>query len=163
MDRQVEQFVENEVNNANENEDELDVGSSSGMDMELSTAVEDLTRKTMDNGFPQEHESNLRRIVRRFDIWGLCLGDDPPARVSPMKVRLKENAVPYRCKARKYPPEIRKFLNEFNEELVNLGWVYENASSRRGAQSSLCARTEEDTDKQQIINQLIPLLKRLLA
>ncbi|GMF16191.1 unnamed protein product [Phytophthora fragariaefolia] len=79
---------------------------------------------------PKESVPRLRKIATRYDIWRLRLGDDPPARVPPMKIRLKPSAKPYRCKPRKYLPEARKFLDEFNDELVRLGWVYENTESR---------------------------------
>lgn len=106
VDRQVERFVENEMNDANEHEhehehdDEPSVGNASGMESELRTATEELISKAVDKGFPQDHVPSLRRIVNRFDIWRLRLGDDPPARVSPMRIRLKTDATPYRCKAR---------------------------------------------------------------
>ncbi|KAJ8525377.1 hypothetical protein ON010_g15738 [Phytophthora cinnamomi] len=36
----------------------------------------------------------------------------------------------FQVKPRAYPPHVRRFLQEFNDELVRLGWVYENSSSR---------------------------------
>jgi hypothetical protein len=45
-------------------------------------------------------------------------------------VRLKEGAQPCKCKPRKYPPHVRQFLRDFNARLVELGWVYENPTSR---------------------------------
>ncbi|OWZ03304.1 hypothetical protein PHMEG_00024988 [Phytophthora megakarya] len=65
-----------------------------------------------------------------YDIGKLRLGPDPPAKVPPLEIRLKKDSTPFWCKLRAYPPHIRKFLQEFNEELVRLGWVYGNASSR---------------------------------
>eukprot|EP00644_Phytophthora_capsici_P000803 jgi/Phyca11/109371/e_gw1.16.848.1 len=47
-----------------------------------------------------------------------------------MEIRLKTGARPTKCKPRKYPPHIRKFLREFNARLVALGLVYENPDSR---------------------------------
>ncbi|GMF46555.1 unnamed protein product [Phytophthora fragariaefolia] len=70
---------------------------------------------------------------RLYGIYGgrrLELGVDPPARVPPLKIRLKPNATPYRCKVRQYIPEKSAFLAEFNQKLVSLGWVYENRASR---------------------------------
>ncbi|GMF58766.1 unnamed protein product [Phytophthora fragariaefolia] len=42
----------------------------------------------------------------------------------------KEGTEPCKCKPRKYPPHIRQFLRDFNKQLVDLGWVYENPTSR---------------------------------
>lgn len=47
-----------------------------------------------------------------------------------MKIRLKQDAKPYKCKARKYPPEVRAFMEDFNHKLEELGWVFENPNSR---------------------------------
>lgn len=47
-----------------------------------------------------------------------------------MKIRLREGTKPYRCKERRYPPEVRNFLDDFNNALVRLDGVYENAESR---------------------------------
>ena len=99
-------------------------------DDDLSVAIEAMMQKALAAGFPGDKVDRLAAIVNRFDIWRVALGDDPPAKVPPMKVRLKTDAKPYRCKARKYPPELQRFLEEFNQELVDLGWVYENPNNR---------------------------------
>ncbi|GMF42398.1 unnamed protein product [Phytophthora fragariaefolia] len=65
-----------------------------------------------------------------YDIWRVQLGDDPPAKVPPLKLRLKPGAKPYTTKARKYPPELQLFLGDFNNTLERLGWVYENPNAR---------------------------------
>lgn len=84
----------------------------------------------IEHGFPRRSEQKLRAIVRKHDIWRLELGNDPPAKVDPLKIRLKEGASAVKCKPRHYPPAVRAFLREFNNKLVELGWVYENPSSR---------------------------------
>ncbi|GMF12829.1 unnamed protein product [Phytophthora lilii] len=90
---------------------EPQIGTSVELSDELRSAVEELIAKAVSKGFPRKFLPSLRRIASRFDIWRLKLGDDPPARVQPMKVRLKPGARPYRCKARRYPPEVRRFLD----------------------------------------------------
>ncbi|KAG2917201.1 hypothetical protein PC118_g20263 [Phytophthora cactorum] len=47
-----------------------------------------------------------------------------------LEVRLRDGARPTKCKPRKYPPHIRRFLHEFNQRLVDLGLVYEIPKSR---------------------------------
>ncbi|OWY94185.1 hypothetical protein PHMEG_00036158 [Phytophthora megakarya] len=61
---------------------------------------------------------------------GKAVENDPPAKVPPLDIRLKKGATPCRCKPRQYPPRLREFLKEFNDELVHLGWVFENPPSR---------------------------------
>ncbi|KAE9267331.1 hypothetical protein PF008_g31381 [Phytophthora fragariae] len=134
VSRQLDPLVANATRD--EREDEFDdihepqIGSSAGLDADVLAAVEKMIESAVQKGFPKESVPRLRRIATRYDIWRLRLGDDPPARVPPMKIRLKPGAKPYRCKPRKYPPEVRRFLDDFNAELVRLGWVYENTESR---------------------------------
>ncbi|GMF46847.1 unnamed protein product [Phytophthora fragariaefolia] len=44
--------------------------------------------------------TRLYEIVGTYSGWQLELSDDPPANVPPLKIKLKENAKPYRCKVR---------------------------------------------------------------
>ncbi|KAJ0408589.1 hypothetical protein P43SY_008936 [Pythium insidiosum] len=99
-------------------------------DEKIRKAIEDMVQRAIEEGFPVARIERLRTVISMYDIWRVKLGDDPPARVEPLKVRLKKNAVPYKSKARKYSPELQRFLEDFNEQLVNLGWVYENPNSR---------------------------------
>ncbi|KAJ0404393.1 hypothetical protein P43SY_007646 [Pythium insidiosum] len=62
---------------------------------ELMRAIEDRVERAVKTGFPPDLFGELRRIVKRFDVWRLTLGRDPPARVPPLQIRLKEGASPY--------------------------------------------------------------------
>ncbi|KAF1772336.1 hypothetical protein GQ600_23594 [Phytophthora cactorum] len=42
--------------------------------------------------FPRALEENLRAIAYKRDIWRLELGNNPPAKVDPLKFRLKKGA-----------------------------------------------------------------------
>lgn len=113
--------------------DELPVrvdGSTPSDDSDIFAAVERLIDRAISNGFPLEYVEKLRTIVHAYDVWRLELRGDPPANVPPLEVRLRNGARPTKCKPRKYPPHIRKFLHEFNTRLVELGLVYENPHSR---------------------------------
>ncbi|EGZ20083.1 hypothetical protein PHYSODRAFT_408591, partial [Phytophthora sojae] len=89
-----------------------------------------LIDRAVENGFPLEHVEQLRTIVHAYDVWRLELRADSPANVPLLEVRLQIGARPAKCKPCKYPPHIRKFLQEFNDRLVALGLVYENPKSR---------------------------------
>lgn len=93
----------------------------------MHAAVEKLITHALADGFPADKESP--RIAHKYDVWRLELINDPPARVPPLKIRLKDGARPYKCKPRKYPPHLRAFLAEFNSRLVDLGWAVENPGS----------------------------------
>ncbi|OWZ13400.1 hypothetical protein PHMEG_00013278 [Phytophthora megakarya] len=131
VSRQLEQLA----GNSQEQDDdpfnvEDDARSGLDDDDEIRAGVELLIEAALENEFPAEFVDELRRIVFKHDIWRLVLRDDPPAKVPPYKLRLKENAKPFRCKARQYAPLQSTFLREFNKTLVELGWVYKNPSSR---------------------------------
>lgn len=118
-------------------EDEKNTGAERDNDLlhepdadELREAVEEMIRKAIARGFPKAKEERLRTIVYMFDIWRITMGRDPPARVTPLKVALKENATPFRCKPRRYTPQQKAFLEQFNKELEKLGWVFKNNQSR---------------------------------
>ncbi|KAG3095918.1 hypothetical protein PI125_g16132 [Phytophthora idaei] len=110
--------------------DEPTVEGERVQDGEVRGAVLDLVEQAISEGFPRECKEELTRIALRFDLWRVWLGADPPARVPPMRIRFKQGVKPYRCKARKYPPEVRRFVEDFNNKLVEHGWVYENRVSR---------------------------------
>ncbi|OWZ06561.1 hypothetical protein PHMEG_00021162 [Phytophthora megakarya] len=133
VQRQLGLFVANVLQTDEDDEfddqDEPQIGSSIGIYNDLKVVVEHLVKSAIVNEFPKEPAGEFHRIATRFDIWQLKFGDDPPARVPPMKIRLKPGAQPYRCEVRCYPHEVRRFLDDFNDELVRLGWVYENAES----------------------------------
>ncbi|POM60306.1 hypothetical protein PHPALM_30853 [Phytophthora palmivora] len=99
-------------------------------DDDIFAAVELLIDRAVANGFPLDCIDQLRTIVHAYDVWRLELRADPPADVPPLEIRLQDGARPTKCKPRKYPPHIRKFLHEFNSRLVALGLVYENPDSR---------------------------------
>ncbi|OWY94952.1 hypothetical protein PHMEG_00035179 [Phytophthora megakarya] len=73
-----------------------------------SNEVEKLARimvgKATQKVFPKEY---LNEPLRK-------LGNDTPARVPPMKIRLNNDVEPYKCNARKYPHEISAFMKDFN-------------------------------------------------
>ncbi|GMF57946.1 unnamed protein product [Phytophthora fragariaefolia] len=96
----------------------------------IFAAVEKMIERAVAHGFPTYKVELLRTIVHAYDVWRLEFRGDPAARVPPLEVRLRNGALPAKCKPRKYPPHIRQFLHEFNARLVELGLVYENPNSR---------------------------------
>ncbi|GMF18847.1 unnamed protein product [Phytophthora fragariaefolia] len=102
--RQLDMLVANAMRGERDDEfddvDEPQIGSSAALSAEVLAAVEIMIERALGKGFPTELVPTLRRLATRFDLWRLRLGDDPPACVPPMKVRLKPGAKPYRCKAR---------------------------------------------------------------
>ncbi|GAB9477018.1 hypothetical protein Gpo141_00014077 [Globisporangium polare] len=109
--------------------DEVSDPVTPAQDADVVKAIDFLVNEAIGNDFPAKSREKLLVVCHMYDIWRLALGDDPPAKVEPLKFRLKPNVIPYKCRARSYIPEKSKFLEDFNRELVALGWVYENSRS----------------------------------
>ncbi|KAG3164239.1 hypothetical protein PC128_g20187 [Phytophthora cactorum] len=113
---------------SDKNEDEFDdadeptIGGSVQHEEDVRDGILQLVKEVIADGFPWEFEKELTRIALRFDLWRTRLGADPPAKATPMRIRLKHGANPYRCKAKKYPPEVHRFMDDFNSKPVELGW-----------------------------------------
>ncbi|OWZ15878.1 hypothetical protein PHMEG_00010406 [Phytophthora megakarya] len=131
IDRQLEQLAGRPTDeDPSEFDDDVGSGPSPVDDVVVREAVNNLIQRALASGFPAKYEEKLRVIVFMFDIWRVELSEDPPAKVPPLEIRLKKDVIPYKCKPRKYTPHLRKFLRDFNARLVELGWVYENPTSR---------------------------------
>ncbi|OWZ03681.1 LOW QUALITY PROTEIN: hypothetical protein PHMEG_00024543 [Phytophthora megakarya] len=131
VERQLEQLVENgsaDDDDPTNCDDDIEFGVECDTDVRI--AVEEMIDHAVENGFPSDRREELKTIACRFDIWRLNLGGDPPAKVPPLLIRLRDGAKPQKCKARQYPPHIREFMRDFNAELERMGWVYENPQSR---------------------------------
>ncbi|KAF0736552.1 hypothetical protein Ae201684P_007026 [Aphanomyces euteiches] len=69
-------------------------------------------------------------LVKYEDVFRLKLGRDPPVKVEPLRVTLKADAKPVRCKARRYSKKQREFMAKHVEELQAAGLCYRNPRSK---------------------------------
>jgi hypothetical protein len=60
----------------------------------------------------------------------LTLGRDPPVKMPPLKVHMKQGSVPVKCKARRYSLPQREFMQKHVKELEDAGFIYRNPTSR---------------------------------
>ncbi|GMF23368.1 unnamed protein product [Phytophthora lilii] len=75
-------------------EDERDYKSIERPDMDaIHSRLKEMVTEAVDNGFPADTNDKLYKIVSKRDIWRLQIDDDPPARLPPFKIRLKEGEV----------------------------------------------------------------------
>ncbi|RHY95767.1 hypothetical protein DYB31_008298 [Aphanomyces astaci] len=77
-------------------------------------------------------------------------GRDPPVKVEPLKVRLKEGAVPVKSGLRRYPPTHMTFLEKHVWELERAGLVYRNTRSRCASAPRIVPKKDpggQDDDK----------------
>lgn len=97
--------------------------------------VEDMLGKRVEEsaaaGLSTSGQEDLKTLLMEFeDIFRVRLGKTPPARVEPMKVKLKLGARPTIAKARRYKADQRNFLNKYMEELERMGFVVKNNAAQ---------------------------------
>jgi hypothetical protein len=101
---------------------------------ETAEVKEMLLRKVQeveDEGGSPIFTTQLRDLLLRYaDMFRLELGRDPPVDIPPLRVKLRDDAKPVRCKARRYGPEQRAFMDSRVEQLEKAGLVYKNTRSR---------------------------------
>ncbi|POM59361.1 hypothetical protein PHPALM_31918 [Phytophthora palmivora] len=128
VQRQLDLFVANaiqtEKRNVFDDADEPQIGCSVNLSFELKEALNKLMDTALTRG-PRESSAKPppdHHPLRHLEVTaGKSTTDENTSETW---------SKPHRCKARRYPPEVRKFLDDFNNELVRLGWVCENTESR---------------------------------
>ncbi|POM78260.1 Hypothetical protein PHPALM_4228 [Phytophthora palmivora] len=94
-------------------------------------ALEVKIKEAIGNGIPNKEGKQLRDLLIRYvDVFRLSFGNDPPVRGPPLRVRLKEGARSVKAKARRYPPDHKRYVKEHIQELLDHGLVVENHRSR---------------------------------
>ncbi|OWZ11930.1 LOW QUALITY PROTEIN: hypothetical protein PHMEG_00014979 [Phytophthora megakarya] len=100
----------------------------------LELKLQEATR----NGLPSNESEQLRQLLFRYiDVFRLSFRNDPPVRVPPLR---KER--PVKAKARRYPPDHKRYLDEHIRELVEHGLVVENHRSRWASAARIVAKRE---------------------
>ena len=97
----------------------------------VSQGIDNMLIRALKNGLPLEWREPLRKLVlKHSSVWKLQLGPDPPAKATPFVTQLKEGAMPFRCKARRYSAEQSEFMRNFTDLLIQYGLVYENYNAK---------------------------------
>lgn len=113
-------------------ETEIEIGEED--DGELREALAALVRGAADAGATGPQLRQLKRVIEKHpDVWRVRLRGDPPARVTPLKLVLKDGVEPYRAKARPVTPLTHAFLKAFVKQLLRFGLVRRNTNSRWGS------------------------------
>jgi hypothetical protein len=108
--------------------DEVEIGDV--IPEEIESSLEQLVRNVAEKGLPKQWQCKLRNLIKKYSsVWRKSLGPDLPAKVEPFKTRLRPDARPFRCKARRYSPEDSEFLKKFVDELLKYGLIEENYNS----------------------------------
>ncbi|KAH9150968.1 hypothetical protein AeRB84_006310 [Aphanomyces euteiches] len=90
---------------------------------EVRSVLEAKIGDAIANGLNQVQAKELRRVLfDHIDVFRLDFGRDLPVDVEPLKVRLKDGAVPVKCALRRYPPAHMEYLRN----LEAAGLIYRN-------------------------------------
>ncbi|OWZ09291.1 LOW QUALITY PROTEIN: hypothetical protein PHMEG_00018028 [Phytophthora megakarya] len=125
VDRQVDLLA---VGTTDVNDDEFDkvdeptVTNSTVHDDEVRKSVFEMVEKAIRDGFPLEYQNELTRIALKFDLWRNDLGADPPSKITADKNSTETGK---KISTRRTPLQ-----EDFNNKLVELGWIYKNRESR---------------------------------
>jgi len=118
-------------------DDPIDIPESAGtnigvnMDSEISCALENKLQEAKENGMSPDGLKKMGNILSDFkEIFRIKLGSDPPARVEPLKIRLKPDHRPVRATQRRYAPPQRAFISSTIQKLQEIGAVFPNPKSR---------------------------------
>jgi hypothetical protein len=112
----------------NEDDDEVPIGETN--DHELLEALENMVLRAS-KGLSEIQGKALPDLVFEFrDIWRVSLSADGLAKVTPLKVHLKPDAVPRRAKARRYAPKHLDFMRKQIKLFEEMGYICRNLQSQ---------------------------------
>ncbi|KAH9105021.1 hypothetical protein AeMF1_019060 [Aphanomyces euteiches] len=78
-------------------------------------------------GLTAEETARLESLLsRHVDVFREDLGNCPPVKVEPLKVRVKPDSNPVKCGMRRYPPAHLEYMREHVAALEANGMVYKN-------------------------------------
>jgi len=112
----------------NEDDDEVPIGETN--DHELLEALDIMVLRAS-KGLNEMQGKALCDLVFDFrDIWRVRLSADGPAKVTPLRVYLKPDAVPLRAKARRYAPKDLDFMRKQIKLLEEMDYIRRKPHSR---------------------------------
>jgi len=83
------------------------------------------------NGLSPHGQERVTSMLRKYrDVFRIKLGPDPPAKVAPLRIKIKEEARPYRSPQRRYAPPQHAFISTTVQKLEAVGAVYKNPKAR---------------------------------
>ena len=95
------------------------------------------------NGLGEQESVRLEQLLHQYqDVFRLSFGADPPVSIPPLQVRLKPDAVPVKCRNRRYPPDHAAYLETHMKELEDAGLVFANPRSRWASAPRIVAKKD---------------------
>lgn len=118
----------NEEDTCDEEHMYLEIGQDNEQDMKA--AFDKISQSATDNGMSPDGTAKLRSVLHTFrDVFRIRLGNDPPAKVEPMRVSLKPHAQGIITKSRRYSPDQREYITKFLKRAKQYGFIKENRNA----------------------------------
>lgn len=96
----------------------------------VRTAVEDMLKDALVQGFPHNRFDDLRKtVMARLGVFRTDFSQSS-APIPPLRLELKPDAKPVHVKIRKYSDSQRRFLRKLVDKLLDAGLVYPNPASK---------------------------------
>lgn len=84
---------------------------------EMKEAREEAVKRAVEEGLDGPHVQHLRELLEEFsDCFCIKLNGKEPSKLTPMRIKLKENAVPIICSPRRYTPDQTKYMTNILRE-----------------------------------------------
>ena len=81
-------------------------------------------QEASEKGMSDKGREELEKLLIEYgDVIKLRLDGKEPAKIDPLRVNLKQDAVPIRAKQRRYPPPKKEFMTRYVRQLLKLGLV----------------------------------------
>ncbi|GMF51975.1 unnamed protein product [Phytophthora fragariaefolia] len=130
VNHQLEQLAGGDIP---EDSDPFEANDRSDVDLsaaEVHGKLVDMVVAAGDNGFDPAYLAFLHDTVTEYeDIFRIDIGADPPAEIEPLRIKLVDDAKPFRARARRYAPAQHKFLREYAKRFEQLGLIRQNNQS----------------------------------
>ncbi len=99
-------------------------------EQELAQAIDDVIRRSAKH-LPNRLKESFRNMLLEYkDIFRIRLGADPPVDVPPMEIKFEGTEHPVKVRQLPYCPEQLDFMKKNCDELLNVGYIYRNPSSK---------------------------------
>lgn len=97
---------------------------------QVQDACKELLQKARNNGMTSKGLDHLTVLLKEYrDIFRIRLGNDPPAKVEPMQVKLDPSVPAIIAKSRRYSPGQRGYLTAFLKRAQEYGFIKESRTA----------------------------------
>eukprot|EP00474_Spongospora_subterranea_P006979 CRZ07437.1 hypothetical protein [Spongospora subterranea] len=162
---QVTDTTDSSISSENFEFDDVDDSSISLLNQEEVNQALDLRVAEAARIAPPEFIATLLEYIDEFrHIFRVTLGPDPPIKIEPVILELKEEAVPFLCKPRRHIPIHAEFLSSHFRQLIEFGFVYENPHSQWASPVFCVSKSGTNRSLRSVVDLRVPnsFLKRLV-